>query len=66
MTTVMPEGASVRKAIEWISQTREGGGKASLMSLIDQACIRFNLGPKDCDFLHRFFTEQEAKKTKAE
>jgi hypothetical protein len=63
MPTIMPEGASVRKAIEWISQMREGGGKTPLMSLIDQACVRFSLGPKDCDFLHRFFREQEAKKT---
>ncbi len=66
MTTIMPEGASVRKAIQWISQMREGGGQASLMSLIDQASIRFNLGPKDCDFLHRFFSEQEGKKAKAD
>ncbi len=64
MTTIMPEGASLRKAIQWISKVREEGGKASLMSLIDQACLRFNLGPKDCDFLQRFFSEQEAKKPK--
>ncbi len=64
MTTIMPEGASVRKAIQWISQAREGGSKESLMSLIDQACMRFNLGPKDGDFLQRFFREQEAKKAK--
>jgi len=66
MPTIMPEGASLRKAIQWISQMREGEGKTSLMSLIDKACMRFNLGPKDCDFLQRFFTEQEAKKTKAD
>jgi hypothetical protein len=64
MTTIMPEGASVRKALQWISQMREEGAKVSLMSLIDQACMRFNLGPKDGDFLQRFFSEQEAKKTK--
>jgi len=64
MTTIMPEGASLRKAIQWISQMRDGGSKASLMSLIDQASMRFNLGPKDGEFLQRFFKEQEAKKTK--
>ena len=59
MANIMPEGTSVRKAIQWISQMREGGGNPSLMGLIDQACMRFNLSPKDCDFLHRFFTEQD-------
>ena len=66
MTPIVPEGTAVRKAIQWVSKMREEGGKASLMSLIDQACIRFNLAPKDCDFLHRFFSEQETKKTKAD
>ncbi len=66
MTTIMPGGTAIRKAIQWISQKREEGGKASLMSLIDQACIRFNLAPKDCDFLHRFFKEQETSSTKAD
>jgi len=32
-------------------------GNAPLPNLIDQACLRFNLSPKDADFLHRFFTE---------
>lgn len=66
MTTIMPGGTAIRKAIQWISQKREEGGKTSLMSLIDQACIRFNLAPKDCDFLHRFFKEQETSSTKAD
>ncbi|MBU1205311.1 MAG: hypothetical protein KKH04_00035 [Proteobacteria bacterium] len=66
MTPIMPEGTAVRKAIQWISQKREEERKSSLMSLIDQACIRFNLAPKDCDFLHRFFSEQETSRAKEE
>jgi hypothetical protein len=31
--------------------------------LIDQACIRFNLSPKDCDFIHRFFAEGDKLKS---
>ena len=62
MTSIMPEGMGVRKAIQWISQMREEGGKKSLATLIDQACIRFNLSPKDCEFLDRFFKEQETFK----
>ena len=62
MTPIMPEGTAVRKAVHWISKMREEGGKASVAALIEQACVRFNLSPKDCDFLHRFFKEQETFK----
>lgn len=63
MSTTMPEGAGIRKAVKWISEMR-AEGKTSLPTLIDQACMRFNLSPKDCDFLIRFFREQEQAKTK--
>jgi hypothetical protein len=59
MPTVMPENASVRKAVHWISKVRVEGTTLSLPLLIEQACMRFNLSPKDGDFLHRFFTEQK-------
>jgi len=58
----MPEGAAVRKAVQWISKMREEGSPTSLLVLIEQACMRFNLSPKDGDFLHRFFTEAQDKK----
>jgi hypothetical protein len=61
MSSIMPEGAGVRKAVQWISKMREEGG-TSLAILIDQASARFNLSPKDSDFLHRFFTEGKHEK----
>jgi hypothetical protein len=59
MPTIMPEGGAIRKAVHWISQMREEGAKASLATLIEQASVRFNLSPKDSDFLNRFFTKQQ-------
>ena len=61
MSSVVPEGTAVRKAVQWISKLREEGN-TSLTMLIDQACTRFNLSPKDSDFLHRFFAEAEKSK----
>ncbi|MGB9700514.1 MAG: hypothetical protein ACPL5I_14150 [Thermodesulfobacteriota bacterium] len=59
MSSLLPESLNLRKAIQWISTMKgEKGREASLLSLIDQACIRFNLAPKDCEFLHRFFAQQ--------
>ena len=60
----MPEGAAVRKAIQWISQMRQEEASTSLASLIEKASIRFNLPPKDCEFLNRFFSEQSARTEK--
>ena len=58
MPTVMPEGPAVRKAVQWISKMREENTGMALALLIEQACMRYNLSPKDGDFLHRFFAEQ--------
>ena len=66
MPTVIPEGDAVRKAVRWVSKTRGEGAKAPLATLIEQASIRFNLSPKDCDFLCRFFSEQQAWESKKE
>jgi len=62
MPTVMPEGTALRKAVQWISKTREEGSRAALLVLIEQACMRFNLSPKDGEFLNRFFIEQQNNK----
>ncbi len=64
MTTVMPEGPAVRKAVQWVSKMREEGAKDSLAKLIEQASTRFNLSPKDSEFLARFFTEAQAAESK--
>lgn len=57
MSTVMPQGEMSRKAIAWISeQTQEG---KDLNAAIEEAGIRFNLGPKEVEFLIRFFKEQQ-------
>ena len=61
MSSIMPEGTAIRKAVQWISKTREEGN-TPITSLIDQACVRFNLSPKDAEFLNRFFTEGAGEK----
>jgi len=61
MSSIMPEGAAIRKAVQWISKLREEGN-TPLPTLIDQACVRFNLSPKDSEFLTRFFAEGVAVK----
>lgn len=60
MTTIVPQSELTRKAIAWICEEKEGGEK-TLAVLIEEAAVRFNLGPKDVEFMTRFFREQGEK-----
>ncbi len=57
MPTVMPEGELVRKAINWILEMRKDDPRP-LAVLIDEAAMRFNLGPKDCESLKRTLSSE--------
>ena len=59
MTGIGPEDENVRKAVQWISDKRQYEGGGPLASLIEQASGRFNLSPKDEEFLFRFFSDQK-------
>ena len=58
MVTVMPEAEHVQKAIKWISTNLEENDKQSLASLIDKAVFKFDLSPKDTEFLMNFFRDR--------
>jgi hypothetical protein len=56
MAVPLPEGELIRRAVRWISEQRESSPKLSLAQLIDEAGKRFNLSPKESEFLFLFFT----------
>jgi hypothetical protein len=56
--SILPEGEQLRKAIKWISDARQDNPGAVLFQLIEKACLKFDLPPKDEEFLIRFFTEK--------
>ncbi|MDA8085756.1 MAG: hypothetical protein M0Z75_03565 [Nitrospiraceae bacterium] len=57
MTDILPEGEQLRRAVRWVSKQRDEEPEKSLYKLIEEACLQFDLSPKDCDFLMHFFTE---------
>ncbi|MGL1862386.1 MAG: hypothetical protein OCC46_07675 [Pseudodesulfovibrio sp.] len=59
MTTIMPQSEQVRKAIVWISEMLENEPGKSLIKLQEEAGPRFNLSPKECEFLQRFYKEDK-------
>lgn len=59
MSTIMPEGDGIRKALRWIDESRRDNPVKTLIKLIDEAGMRFNLSPNDTDFLVRFYLKKE-------
>ncbi len=63
MGTIIPHSELTKQAVAWVCQQREQcAGSFKLRQSIEEACIRFNLGPLDAEFLTRFFQEQEGQK----
>jgi hypothetical protein len=55
MGTIQPEGKNVSKAIKWISENLKEDKTLLPKTLIEEAGARFNLSPKDEEFLMSFY-----------
>lgn len=56
---ILPEGEQLRRAVKWISDQRVENPAISLSKLVGEACLKFDLPPKDAEFLSNFFAEKE-------
>lgn len=54
--SIQPEGEFVRKAVKYISEEKLATPEASIQLLIQKACLRFDLTPRDAAFLEQFYT----------
>ncbi len=61
MSTIVPQGESLKKAIEWVSEQRQGNPEADPEKLADQAGLRFDLTPRDCEFLLRLIKDGKSQ-----
>jgi hypothetical protein len=57
--SIQPQGDNIRNAVKWISAERKENASANLAKLVDEACLKFNLSPKDGEFLRRFVQEEQ-------
>lgn len=57
MTSINAQGEQVRKAIKFVSDKRSENPGIDLVQLVDDACLRYDLNPKDSAFLSRFVKE---------
>lgn len=58
MTTIMPEGEAIRKAIKWISAELNENPDHPVQKLVNQAVAQFDLSPKDTEFLMAFYRKE--------
>jgi hypothetical protein len=61
MATIHPKGEKFKQAIKWISERKDGN--TSISTLIQEASTRFNLSPKEEEFLCIFYKEDSAQES---
>ena len=59
MTTVIPDSKNVQQAIKWISANFEENKNQSAKQLVEKAVFKFDLSPKDTEFLLGFFRDHK-------
>lgn len=57
MSTVIPQGDALKKAVAWVAEKRSAQPDLDVKKLADEACLQFDLNPKDSEFLLRFVKE---------
>ncbi len=57
--TLYSKGEDLRKAVRWISEERKYGPEKKIKALVRKAVERFNLSPKDAEFLDRFVQDEK-------
>jgi hypothetical protein len=61
VTTIMPEGEAIRKAVKWISAHIEEQANIQLQKLVQDAVVRFDLSPKEAEFLQEFYRKSKTQ-----
>jgi hypothetical protein len=57
--SIQPEGEHLRNAVKWISEQRNAGKGGSDGQLVAEAALKFNLSPKEENYLLRFLKAGE-------
>jgi hypothetical protein len=57
MHDLLPDGEDLRRAIKWISGNLQENSDQPVMPLVNEAVFKFDLSPRDADFLIRFYAQ---------
>jgi len=57
--SIQPEGEALRKAVKWVSEEQKYNPETPLATLLREAGLKFDLSPKEAEFLFRFFMKED-------
>lgn len=57
MSDILPEGESMRKAVRFVSDALRADPDHALGPVVDAAALRFDLTPKQTEYLVDFYRE---------
>lgn len=60
MTTIMPDDELMRKAVRYIDDVLKES-ETPLPKVLEQAAMRYNLGPAACEYLRNLFADRGKK-----
>ena len=58
---IVPSGDKMKKTLCWISETIKEHPEKNRQQIISEAEIRFDLSPKECDFIDRKLRNDSAE-----
>ncbi len=56
MHDLLPDGEDVRRAVKWVSGNIQENPGQSVQPLVQEAIFKFDLSPRDAEFLIGFFS----------
>jgi hypothetical protein len=59
MRDLLPDGEDLRRAVRWVSGSLQENPDQPVQRLVQEAVFKFDLSPKDADFLIMFFSERK-------
>ncbi len=59
MSDLFPEGEDVRRAVRWVSGSLQENPDQPVKRFVREAIFKFDLSPKDAEFLIGFFSERD-------
>jgi hypothetical protein len=58
MNVLLPDGEEIRRAIKWVSGHLQEDSGRPVQPLVQEAIFKFDLSPRDAEFLVVFFKQR--------
>jgi hypothetical protein len=65
MSNIMPDGDDLRNAVKWVSANIQEDPAQPVQPLVQQAIFKFDLSPKDAEFLIGFYNQSREERQTA-